>query len=154
MAPKKHERMRIFEIISYSSVKKCTLWIWLMITSVQCYQLKLSQYVIGYLSVSIWINHVLRIIFHIYTCTKLDHLELKNLAKWQSSIWRNLYPLFGYFENFDLATLQLSSPLHIHCRIGLTPGRIFSTKHAWRNWQGRGARNPKVESLIPAVTIL
>ena len=35
-------------------------------------------------------------------------LNLKNLAKWQSSIWLNLAkfrPSFGYFENFDLATL-------------------------------------------------
>lgn len=41
------------------------------------------------------------------------NLNLKNLAKclakWQSSIWRNLAkyrPSFGYFENFDLATLS------------------------------------------------
>ena len=43
-------------------------------------------------------------------------LNLKNLAKclakWQSSIWLNLAkfrPSFGYFENFDLATLTATS---------------------------------------------
>ena len=110
-------RLRIFEIILHPFHKKRMPYDLIEDNQLIIVSVKLNHIsVIYWVLISIIVNQS-SIFGHISAkfAQNWTILNLKNLAnclaKWQSSIWLNLAkfrPSFGYFENFDLATLSRS----------------------------------------------